>query len=77
LLAQGVPAAEIAPVLGHAAEAVDSVPLLATAARDARLETPALESLAALVEGRIEPERWTQTVTQPVRRRRARSVRAA
>jgi hypothetical protein len=70
-------AADIAPALGHAAEAVDSVPLLATAARNARLQTPALDGLAALVEGRIEPERWTQTVTQPVRRKRTRRVRAA
>jgi glycerol-3-phosphate dehydrogenase (NAD(P)+) len=58
-------------------EAVDSVPLLANAARDARIETPALEGLAALVEGRIEPDRWTATVTQPVRPKRKRSIRAA
>jgi glycerol-3-phosphate dehydrogenase (NAD(P)+) len=77
LLAQGMPAAEIAPALGHAAEAVDSVPLLATAARNARLETPALDGLAALVEGRIEPERWTETVTQSTGRTRTRPVRAA
>jgi 1-acyl-sn-glycerol-3-phosphate acyltransferase len=77
LLAQGMPAAEIAPALGHAAEAVDSVPMLATAARDARLESPALDGLAALVEGRIEPETWTATVTQPTRRKRERPVRAA
>jgi glycerol-3-phosphate dehydrogenase (NAD(P)+) len=77
LLAQGVLAADIGPVLGHAVEAVDSVPLLAEAARGARLETPALDGLAALVEGRIGPEQWTETVTQPARRKRSRSVRAA
>jgi 1-acyl-sn-glycerol-3-phosphate acyltransferase len=77
LLAQGMPAAEIAPALGHAAEAVDSVPMLATAARDARLESPALDGLAALVEGRIEPETWTATVTEPTSRKRKRPVRAA
>jgi glycerol-3-phosphate dehydrogenase len=77
LLAQGVPAAEIGPFLGHAAEAVDSVPMLAEAARSARLDTPALDGLAALVEGRIEPEQWTETVTQPARRTRSRPVRAA
>jgi 1-acyl-sn-glycerol-3-phosphate acyltransferase len=77
LLAQGVPAADIGRVLGQSAEAVDSVPLLASVARDARIETPALEGLAALVEGRIEPERWAATITQPARQRRARSVRAA
>ena len=77
LLAQGVPAAEIAPALGHAAEAVDTVPMLAGAARDRGLATPALDGLAALVEGRIDPEQWTATVTAPVLRSRPRRVRAA
>jgi 1-acyl-sn-glycerol-3-phosphate acyltransferase len=77
LLAQGMPAAEIAPALGHAAEAVDSVPMLANAARDGGLATPALDGLAALVEGRIEPEQWTATVTAPAPAPRSRPVRAA
>jgi 1-acyl-sn-glycerol-3-phosphate acyltransferase len=77
LLAQGLPPTEIGAVLGQAAEAVDSVPLLANVARDSRVEAPALEGLAALVEGRIEPERWTATVTEPPKRKRARPVRAA
>jgi 1-acyl-sn-glycerol-3-phosphate acyltransferase len=77
LLAQGIPSRDIGALIGQAAEAVDSVPLLATVARNARLETPALESLAALVEGRIDPERWTATVTEPARPGRPRSVRAA
>jgi glycerol-3-phosphate dehydrogenase len=77
LLAQGMPAADIAPALGHAAEAVDSVPMLASAARDGGLATPALDGLAALVEGRIGPEQWTATVTAPALRPRSRPVRAA
>jgi 1-acyl-sn-glycerol-3-phosphate acyltransferase len=77
LLAQGLPPTEIGAVLGQAAEAVDSVPLLANVARDSRVEAPALEGLAALVEGRIEPERWTATVTEPPKRKRVRPVRAA
>jgi 1-acyl-sn-glycerol-3-phosphate acyltransferase len=77
LLAQGLPSTEIGSVLGQAAEAVDSVPLLVNAARSSRLEAPALEGLAALVEGRIEPERWTETVTEPPHRKRPRPVRAA
>ena len=77
LLAQGVPAAEIAPALGHAAEAVDSVPMLASAARERGLATPALDGLAALVEGRIDPEQWTATVTAPALLPRPRPVRAA
>jgi len=77
LLSQGVAPEQIAPMLGHAVEAVDSVPLLASAARNASVEAPAIASLAALVEGRIEPERWTQTVTAPVRRQRSKPVKAA
>jgi glycerol-3-phosphate dehydrogenase (NAD(P)+) len=76
-LAQGVPASEIGLALGHAAEAVDSVPMLASAARDAQLDTPALDSLAALVEGRIDPASWTATVTEPARPNRSRPIRAA
>jgi hypothetical protein len=48
-----------------------------SAARDAQLETPALDSLAALIEGRIEPEQWTATVTEPARPTRKSSIRAA
>ncbi len=77
LLAQGIPAAEIGRALGQAAEAVDSVPLLATAARQARLDSPALDGLAALVEGRIDPDQWAATVTEPPRRKRSRSIQAA
>jgi glycerol-3-phosphate dehydrogenase (NAD(P)+) len=77
LLSQGVPTDQIAPMLGHVVEAVDAVSLLASVARDAQLDTPALDSLAALVEGRIEFERWTATVTEPVRPRQRRPVRAA
>jgi glycerol-3-phosphate dehydrogenase len=77
LLAQGMPADEISRALGQAAEAVDSVPLLASVARNAQLDAPALEGLAALVEGRIEPERWTAAVTEPTRPKRKRSARAA
>jgi glycerol-3-phosphate dehydrogenase (NAD(P)+) len=77
LLAQGVPGSEILQALGQTAEAVDSVPLLANVARDEHVEAPALNSLAALVEGRIPPERWTATVTDPAWLRRKNPVRAA
>jgi 1-acyl-sn-glycerol-3-phosphate acyltransferase len=77
LLAQGVPGAEISQALGHTAEAVDAVPLLAHVARDEHLETPALDSLAALVEGRIAPERWTAAITKPSRPRTKGTIRAA
>jgi glycerol-3-phosphate dehydrogenase (NAD(P)+) len=65
LLARGVPAAEIAGALGHSAEAVDSVPLLAAMLAEAHVAAPATSGLAALVEGRIAPESWTEAVTKP------------
>ena len=77
LLAQGIPATEVCRALGQAAEAVDSIPLLATVARSEHLDAPALESLAAFVEGRIDPERWTETVTDPGWLRRRDAIRAA
>jgi glycerol-3-phosphate dehydrogenase (NAD(P)+) len=77
LLARGVPAGEIGHALGQGTEAVESVPLLASAAREARLDAPALDGLAALVEGRIDPHQWAATVTEPPRPKRSRPVRAA
>lgn len=77
LLAQGMPPREVSRALGQTAEAVDSVPLLATVAREAHVDAPALDSLAALVQGRIAPERWTATVTDPAWLRKRSTVRAA
>lgn len=65
LLAHGAPRGELGAALGPAAEALDSVPLLAQAAHQARLQTPALDRLAALVQGDIAPGRWAATVTEP------------
>lgn len=76
LLSQGVPSQQISPMLGQVAEAVDLVPLLAGVAREEHLHTPALQSLAELVEGRIDPERWAAAVTSPGPKR-PRTVRAA
>src|SRR5207253_9023314 len=45
MLAQGMPTAEIGAVLGQVAEAVDSVPLLATVARGGHVEAPTPEGL--------------------------------
>jgi 1-acyl-sn-glycerol-3-phosphate acyltransferase len=65
LLAQGVPAHEISRALGQTAEAVDTIPLLATVARNEQLPAPAIEGLAAFVEGRLEPDSWTAMVSDP------------
>ena len=70
MLAQGVSAPEIGAALGHTAEAVDSVPLLAQAAQREQVPAPALEALAALIEGRIAPDSWAEAVTKPARPRR-------
>jgi 1-acyl-sn-glycerol-3-phosphate acyltransferase len=77
LLSQGVPPSQIGPILGQVAEAVDLVPLLAAVAEQERLHTPALDGLSALVEGRIDPEHWTATVTRPSPASSRRAVHAA
>jgi glycerol-3-phosphate dehydrogenase len=77
LLAQGVPAPEISRALGQTAEAVDAIPLLAAVARNENLPAPAIEGLAAFVEGRLEPESWTALVTDPSWLGQKGTVRAA
>src|SRR3954462_4116504 len=62
LLAQGVPAADIAGRLGAKAEAVDTVPQLTELCDRLGCEAPALESLTGHVEGRIQPSRWIENV---------------
>ena len=75
LLGAGVPAAELQRELGHIAEAVDSVPLLAGVLSEAHLSSPAIDGLAALIDGRIDADAWSETVTSPPSR--PRKVRAA
>jgi glycerol-3-phosphate dehydrogenase (NAD(P)+) len=69
LLAQGVAAGEISSALGQTAEAVDCVPLLAARVRDAGVDAPVLGSLAGLIEGRVEPARFTSSVTAPKKKK--------
>jgi 1-acyl-sn-glycerol-3-phosphate acyltransferase len=70
MLATGMPAAAVGAALRGTAEGVESVPLLAQACAREGIEAPATEALAALVEGRVAPERWIENV-------RGRSRRAA
>ena len=65
LLAAGVSAGEIGTALGQTAEAVASVPLLATRVREAGVEAPVLGGLAGMIEGRVEPASWTAALTAP------------
>jgi 1-acyl-sn-glycerol-3-phosphate acyltransferase len=74
LLGRGTPAAEIEPVLGQAAEALDALPLLAAALRSDGMRAPAVEGLAAVVEGRVAPEEWAEAVTAPRKRRITRAA---
>ena len=69
MLGAGVPAADIAPSLGHAVEAVDTVPALSDAMRRSGVRAPAVDGLAALIEGRVEAGSWARTLTAPSRRR--------
>ena len=62
LLANGVPAGEIAARLGSTAESVETVPLLVELCDRAGCEAPATAALAALVEGRLDPSGWIERV---------------
>jgi len=77
LLASGMPAGDIAPALGQTAEAVASVPLLAARVRAAGVDAPVLGGLAAMIEGRVEPARWTAALTAPKPRAKAGGAKAA
>ena len=60
LLAGGVPADQVPAVLGCAAEALDSVPLLVDALERAGVACPATRGLAALVAGEATVEEWVE-----------------
>ena len=77
LLAKGVPAGDIGSALGQTAEAVDSVPLLAERVREAGVDAPVLRGLAGMIEGSVEPERWTASLTAPKPAGRRGKARAA
>ena len=68
LLGAGVPPAEINAQLGQTAEALDAVPLLVGALREARVEAPATGALADLVEGRTSPDRYFERLATAPRR---------
>lgn len=73
LLAQGVPASEIGAALGQTAEAVAAVPLLAERLKQAGVDAPVLRGLAGIIEGRVEAETWTTSLTAP-RKSKARAA---
>ena len=69
LLGQGVSAADIGDEIGQSSEALDGVALLARTLRREGVPSPTLDRLAALVDGRIEPEAFTAHLTAPNGRR--------
>ncbi|MFT4049457.1 MAG: 1-acyl-sn-glycerol-3-phosphate acyltransferase [Solirubrobacterales bacterium] len=62
MLGAGVPADQIKTELGHVAEAVDTVPLLATVLENAGAEAPTVFGLRDLIVGEIDPEEWVSIV---------------
>src|SRR4029453_16965603 len=71
LLGSGVPAAQIAERIGQASEGLDTVPLCAETVAAAGIEAPALDGLAALIEGRIDAGAWVSTLRRTESSRRA------
>jgi glycerol-3-phosphate dehydrogenase (NAD(P)+) len=75
LLADGVPAAQIAGRVGQAVEALQTVPLLARALMTAGIEAPVTGALARLIEGELPLDEWVaivRTTIPPAPRRRSR-----
>ena len=66
LLAQGVPASEIAPRVGQAVEALESVPLLASALARAGIDAPVTTALARLINGDLPLDEWVALVRATV-----------
>jgi glycerol-3-phosphate dehydrogenase (NAD(P)+) len=71
LLAEGVAPDRIPEMLGQVPEALTVVPVLALAMREAGVDAPATDELAALVEGRLAAERWLEAAQRPRLRTRA------
>jgi glycerol-3-phosphate dehydrogenase (NAD(P)+) len=73
LLAEGVPAAEIPARIGQAVEALEAVPLLATALHRAGVLAPVTTALGRLIAGEMPLDEWVEvvraTVPPPPRRR--------
>ncbi|MCW3014407.1 MAG: 1-acylglycerol-3-phosphate O-acyltransferase, partial [Solirubrobacterales bacterium] len=74
LLGRGVARADIEPQLGHTAESLHVLPLIASALQGAGVSAPAVTGLAAVVEGRQDAAAWAHAVTAPVKAGRVRSA---
>jgi 1-acyl-sn-glycerol-3-phosphate acyltransferase len=76
LLGRGVPAAEIEPQLGQAAESLDVLPLLAAAIAADGGSAPCIDGLAAVVCGSANVQDWAAGVTTPAATTRKRMAAA-
>lgn len=72
LLGRGVAGAEIQSRLGHTAEALYALPLLAAAVQRDGVRAPVLSALAGVVRGDQDAGAWAQAVTAPAPPRRTR-----
>jgi glycerol-3-phosphate dehydrogenase len=68
LLGRGLGRDEVDGLVGQAAEALDTVPLLAAAMGER--DAPVITGLADLVEGRLAADEWVASVCAPRRRAR-------
>lgn len=66
LLAEGVPAGQIAPRIGQAVESLESVPLLARALGEAGVDAPVTAGLARLIDGSLPLDGWVTLVRTTV-----------
>jgi glycerol-3-phosphate dehydrogenase (NAD(P)+) len=66
LLAQGVPAAEIPERIGQAVEALDMVPLLASALARAGIDAPVTSALNRLIAAELPLDEWVAQVRATV-----------
>jgi glycerol-3-phosphate dehydrogenase (NAD(P)+) len=66
LLAAGVPAAEIPAQIGQAVEALESVPLLASALEQAGVGAPVTGALGRLISGELPLDDWVALVRATV-----------
>jgi 1-acyl-sn-glycerol-3-phosphate acyltransferase len=67
MLAAGVSAQEIRPEIGQVAEALDSLPLLVEALKEAHVRAPAINALAEVVAGTSDAASFADSVLQPRR----------
>jgi glycerol-3-phosphate dehydrogenase (NAD(P)+) len=66
LLAQGVPAVDIAEHIGQAVESLDMVPLLAAALTRAGVDAPVIGALNRLIAGELPLDEWVAQVRATV-----------